>query len=102
MQSMLNKVDALESQVRKMSADTRLNKAMMDCNVCGDKGQFGSDCPRWESKTAKREGAMVSFAMEAAKAEKLLGHRWHVHTCCQPGDTPTVRLAFSPATAGPV
>ena len=33
---------------------------------------------------------------------EVLGHRWHVHICCQPGDTPTVRLAFSPATAGPV
>ena len=34
----------------------------------------------------------------------LLGHRWHLPTCCR-DNTPTVRLAVSPATdvaAGPV
>ena len=59
MQSMKNQFDALESQVRKMSADPRLNKAMVDCHVCGEKGHFGRDCSRWEPKTVKREGATI-------------------------------------------
>ena len=67
---MLNKVDMLESQVRKMSADPRLNKALVDCHVCGDKGHFRRDCPKWESKTAKCEVATVSFVTETAKTEK--------------------------------
>ena len=35
---------------------------------------------------------------------RVLGHRWHLHTCCR-DNTPTVRLAVSPAKAvaeGPV
>ena len=31
-------------------------------------------------------------------AEEMLGHRWHLHTCCR-DNTPTVRLAVSPAAA---
>ena len=65
MQSMKNQFDALESQVRKMSADPRLNKAMVDCRVCGEKGHFGRVCSewsRWGPKTVKREGATILSA----------------------------------------
>ena len=71
MQSMKNKCDALESLVCKMSADPRMNKGMVDCYVCGEKGHFGRDCSRWKSKVAKREGATILLAMWPANTLSL-------------------------------
>ena len=73
MQSIQNKCDALESRVRKVSADPRMNKYMVDCHVCGEKGHFGRDCSRWSSrsfevsKMVKQEGATIVLAMGPAK-----------------------------------
>ena len=67
MQSMKNKCDALESMVRKMSAGPRMNKAMVDCHLCGEKGHFGRDCSRWKSKVVKQEGDTILLAMWPAK-----------------------------------
>ena len=82
MQSMKNKCDALESRVRKMSADPRMNKDMVDCHVCGEKGHFGRDCSRWSSRSfevsevIKQEGDTIVLAMGPAKQKAAEASKW--------------------------
>merc|ERR1712086_1030904 len=44
-----------------------------------------------EKKTEKTIVCKDSSPPNGVVSGRVLGHRWHVHTCCQPGDTPTVR-----------